>query len=102
MMPHSRINLHLNQAGYGLDACEQRILGFGSVTASHSVRIGEQLLRVGDIPTGIEMIVSGFGCRYSLLPNGQRQITAFLLPGDVVGFESLMQWACTDTVSALT
>ncbi len=102
MATPSRIILHASGAGYALDDCEQRISGMGSVAASHSVRIGEQLLRVGEPPTGIEVIVSGFGCRYSLLPNGQRQITALLLPGDVVGFESLMQWACTDTVCALT
>jgi CRP-like cAMP-binding protein len=32
---------------------------------------------------GIFAVVEGFACRYKLLPDGRRQIMAFLLPGDL-------------------
>jgi CRP-like cAMP-binding protein len=61
----------------------------------------DELLRPGNRPTGIHVVLSGLGCRYSLLPNGRRQITSLLLPGDIVGQESLIHRPCVDTVSAL-
>jgi len=35
-------------------------------------------------------ILDGFACRFQVLPNGRRQITAFLLPGDICDFRFLV------------
>ena len=40
------------------------------------------LIREGDEPGPIFVILEGWACRYKLLPEGSRQITAFLMPGD--------------------
>jgi CRP-like cAMP-binding protein len=40
------------------------------------------IIREGDRPDHIHLIVEGWAARYKLLPDGARQITAFLLPGD--------------------
>lgn len=40
------------------------------------------IIREGDRPDHIHLIVDGWACRYKLLPDGARQITAFLIPGD--------------------
>ncbi len=40
------------------------------------------LIREGDKPGPIFVILEGWACRYKLLPEGTRQITAFLMPGD--------------------
>ena len=40
------------------------------------------LVREGDEPGPIFVILEGWACRYKLLPEGSRQITAFLMPGD--------------------
>ena len=40
------------------------------------------LIREGDAPSDVHLILDGFACRYKLLPNGSRQIMAYLVPGD--------------------
>jgi CRP-like cAMP-binding protein len=40
------------------------------------------LIREGDKPGPVFVVLEGWACRYKLLPEGGRQITAFLLPGD--------------------
>lgn len=69
---------------------------------SHAYPAREELLRPGERPAGIHFLLSGLSCRYSLLPNGHRQITALLLPGDIVGHESLVHRPCVETVSTLS
>ena len=36
----------------------------------------------GDRPDHVHLMMAGWSCRYKLLADGSRQITAFLLPGD--------------------
>lgn len=43
---------------------------------------GEDLVREGDRPGSVRMILSGWLCRYKTLPDGRRQILNFVLPGD--------------------
>ena len=40
------------------------------------------LIREGDEPGPVFVMVEGWGCRYKLVPDGGRQIVAFLMPGD--------------------
>lgn len=40
------------------------------------------LIREGDEPGPVFVMMDGWGCRYKLLPDGGRQIVAFLMPGD--------------------
>ncbi|WP_253190506.1 Crp/Fnr family transcriptional regulator [Sphingomonas sp. LM7] len=40
------------------------------------------LIREGDRPGPVFVVLSGWLCRYKILPNGTRQILAFLMPGD--------------------
>ncbi len=53
-------------------------------TVSHgfAVPADQALIREGDRPEQVHVILSGLACRSQLLRNGRRQITAFLLPGD--------------------
>ncbi|EHP92744.1 transcriptional regulator, Crp/Fnr family [Methylorubrum extorquens DSM 13060] len=41
------------------------------------------LVREGDRPDGVFVVLSGFACRHKLRANGARQINAYLLPGDL-------------------
>ena len=47
-----------------------------------SVPARRDLIREGDKPSSVFVILAGWACRYKLLPEGGRQITAFLMPGD--------------------
>jgi len=40
------------------------------------------LIREGDRPGPVFVVLSGWACRYKILPSGTRQITSFMLPGD--------------------
>jgi CRP-like cAMP-binding protein len=40
------------------------------------------LIREGDSPGPLFVVLDGWACRYKLLPDGSRQIIAFLMPGD--------------------
>jgi CRP-like cAMP-binding protein len=40
------------------------------------------LIRQGDKPGPVFVILEGWACRYKILPEGTRQITSFLMPGD--------------------
>jgi len=42
----------------------------------------QDLIREGDKPGPVFVVLEGWACRYKLLPEGGRQITAFLMPGD--------------------
>ena len=42
----------------------------------------QDMIREGDRPGPVFIMLDGWACRYKILPNGSRQIMAFLLPGD--------------------
>lgn len=39
-------------------------------------------------PPGVHLLLSGFACKYTMLPNGQRQIVGFVLPGELCDVRS--------------
>ncbi len=41
------------------------------------------LIREGDPPKSIYMILDGWACRYKQLPDGRRQVVALFIPGDL-------------------
>ncbi len=45
-------------------------------------RAGHHLIREGDKPDPVFVVLEGWACRYKILPDGGRQILAFMLPGD--------------------
>lgn len=42
----------------------------------------QDMIREGDEPGPVFVMLDGWACRYKILPNGTRQIMAFLMPGD--------------------
>lgn len=42
----------------------------------------QDMIREGDEPGPVFVVLKGWACRYKILPAGTRQIMAFLLPGD--------------------
>lgn len=49
---------------------------------TRKVAARQDLIREGDRPGPVFVMLKGWACRYKLLPEGGRQITAFLMPGD--------------------
>ena len=54
----------------------------GACGHQRNVPARHDLVREGDEPGPVFVILEGWACRYKLLPEGTRQITAFLMPGD--------------------
>ena len=52
------------------------------VSSPFTVAAHQDLIREGDRTENVHVILSGLACRNQILPDGKRQITAFLLPGD--------------------
>jgi CRP-like cAMP-binding protein len=54
------------------------------VSDSRSIAAREDIIHEGERPEKGHLIVSGFGCRYKVLPNGTRQVVGCLIPGDFI------------------
>jgi CRP-like cAMP-binding protein len=55
----------------------------------------------GRWPEELSLITEGFACRYKLLGKGQRQIMAFLIPGDICDLRALLIGKMDHGVAAL-
>ncbi len=67
-------------------------------------RIGARrdLIREGDKPGPIFVILEGWACRYKILPEGTRQITAFLMPGDCCDMHASVLETMEHSIATLT
>ncbi|MCJ2100051.1 Crp/Fnr family transcriptional regulator [Methylobacterium sp. E-046] len=52
------------------------------VLKARLVSARQDLIQEGDKPENVLLILDGFAYRYKVLPDGQRQIMALLVPGD--------------------
>ncbi|WP_206667436.1 Crp/Fnr family transcriptional regulator [Muricoccus nepalensis] len=62
---------------------------------------GQDVVRGGDRPSHCCLVLTGFVCRYALLPDGRRQILAFHPPGDVPDLQSLHLQIMDHSVAAM-
>ena len=53
-----------------------------ATAASRQYAAKHDLIREGDRPGPVFVVLEGWACRYKVLPNGSRQILAYLMPGD--------------------
>lgn len=72
----------------------EKLRGFGDLTQGDVGRLSRlvarprafkprhDLIREGDRPGPVFVMVEGWACRYKVLPSGARQVLAFMMPGD--------------------
>ncbi len=65
-------------------------------------RAKQDLIREGDEPGPVFVILAGWACRYKILPDGTRQIMAFLMPGDACDLHMNMVAAMDHGIQAIT
>jgi CRP-like cAMP-binding protein len=63
---------------------------------------GEDIMTEGDHSPDCHVVLSGLAARYKLLPDGERQIMAFLVPGDLCDAEIFILKEMDHSVSAMT
>ncbi len=66
------------------------------------VATGTDIVSEGAQPHELSLISEGFACRYKLLGDGRRQITAFLLPGDICDLRAFLLRRMDHGVAALS
>ncbi len=62
---------------------------------------GEDIIKEGEHSPDCHVVLSGLACRYKLLPDGGRQIMAFLVPGDLCDAEIFILKEMDHSVAAL-
>jgi CRP-like cAMP-binding protein len=62
----------------------------------------EDIIREGDRPEHLDLILSGWACRYKTLEDGRRQIMAFFVPGDVYDLNLFVLREMDHSIAALT
>ena len=63
---------------------------------------GRDIVSEGDKLEHVYVVLDGWAARYTTLPNGSRQITAFLIPGDLCNGETVVLKKMDCNVVALT
>ena len=66
------------------------------------VEAGEDIIRVGDQPSDVHLVLDGFACRYKILPEGNRQIVALLVPGDFCDLHVAILGEMDHSIATLT
>ena len=64
---------------------EDRELLVMATKRSYLIGPHQDIIREGEVPDDVHLIVSGMACRHKTIENGARQIVAYLLPGDFCG-----------------
>jgi CRP-like cAMP-binding protein len=67
-----------------VDLSDEDIRGLDRMGANaRSYKAGEVLIEAGDRPEHVFLLLEGWACRYKVTPEGDRQIMAYLIPGDL-------------------
>ncbi len=69
-------------AGYGILGETDIAILAAATSRPRQVAARRDLIREGDRPGPVFVMLSGWACRYKILPAGTRQVVGFLMPGD--------------------
>jgi CRP-like cAMP-binding protein len=84
-----------------LSAADVRLLD-SMCTDAREMPARRSIIREGDRPEHVHLMVEGWAARYKLLPDGMRQITAFLIPGDLCDVHITVLGEMDHSISTLT
>ncbi|MEA1833361.1 Crp/Fnr family transcriptional regulator [Methylobacterium durans] len=62
----------------------------------------QDIIREGDTPEHVNLILDGWACRYKTLENGRRQIISFFMPGDLCDPHIFVLRAMDHSIGAIT
>jgi CRP-like cAMP-binding protein len=67
-----------------------------------TIEMGSDILRQGDKPTTVTLMLDGLACRYKLSEGGDRQIVGIMVPGDLCDLHAFILNEMDHSVAALT
>ena len=88
--------------GCGLGGEDEAMLMRTLGQAVRRVAAHQDLLRIGEKADSLKLVLEGFACRYKILPDGRRQIMAYLLPGDICDLHVTILGAMDHNIGTLT
>lgn len=78
------IDPFIRKLEYGADLTDQdRIDLRDAVLDVCTFKAGEDISSQGEVPRNVHVVLEGWGCRYKMLEDGQRQVMAIFVPGDM-------------------
>ncbi|WP_424137930.1 Crp/Fnr family transcriptional regulator [Roseomonas chloroacetimidivorans] len=85
-----------------LASSEKQLLDELAASGVRQIGAREDIIREGDQPQVLNLLLSGWACRYKHLEDGRRQIIAFFLPGDLCDSHVFVLREMDHSVGALT
>jgi CRP-like cAMP-binding protein len=85
-----------------LPASEEEVLTRAVTERVRYIRARTDLIREGDRPRDVYMILDGWAYRYKMLEDGRRQIIAVLVPGDFTDLNIYLLREMDHSIGALT
>jgi CRP-like cAMP-binding protein len=85
-----------------LSTDDMEALSKAASTKRRTMRPREDIIREGDRPKHVNLILDGWACHYKMLQDGRRQITSFLMAGDICDLRLFILNAMDHSIGALT
>jgi CRP-like cAMP-binding protein len=85
-----------------LSAANKKALKEVAALEVRQLRPREVIIHEGDKPRQVNLILEGWACRYKVLQDGRKQITAFLTPGDICDFRMFILKEMDHSLAAVT
>lgn len=63
---------------------------------------GQDIISEGEEPRTVNLLISGWACRYKMMEDGRRQVLAFFVPGDLADLHVYILKAIDHSISAIT
>lgn len=95
-------HLFLKLQNYARLSQEDRAALEGLRSSMMETQPRRDIVREGDQPKVVRLIVSGWACRYKALPDGRRQIVAFFMPGDFCDLNVYILKEMDHSIGAIT
>ena len=67
-----------------------------------SFQPGHELIHEGEVKAAAFVLAKGWACSFKLLPDGERQIVDFQIPGDFLGLRSVLFRTADHSIEAVT
>lgn len=99
-MPNTALHRKLSNFA-DLDSEEITLLA-EATTDVRTTEARHDIISEGERPEHLHLIVDGWATRYKILPDGSRQITAFLLPGDFCDLHAKILGHMDHAIAALS
>jgi CRP-like cAMP-binding protein len=97
----SSLSLRL-QAYTKLSQSDLEAIDLLSRRAIRQVPARRDLIREGDQPKSVFIVLNGWACRYKQLPDGRRQVVGFFIPGDLCDLNIYILKEMDHTIGAVS